>query len=190
MAKNKKKTVFVLVCIVVLILGGYKIFNKKNNNDLSTETIESNVKNEKVGMPYINPEWTEYMKLSEEDKANTNAPQMYIYNYIPEENMYDDYSSLPSSFNLRDEYPTVLYNQGSEGLCWAYATAALLETHDLITKNKSYDFNALLFSEKQMDYALSNNGIIGGNKMELNNKTNRNLSDGNSLINLENAFVK
>ncbi|MBR2587708.1 MAG: hypothetical protein IKD77_00680 [Bacilli bacterium] len=157
MAKNKKKTVFVLLCIVVLIFGGYKIFNKKSSNPLSTETIVSNVKNEKVGMPYINPEWTEYMKLSEEDKANTNAPQMYIYNYIPEEDMYDDYSSLPSSFNLRDEYPTVLYNQGSEGLCWAYATVEMLESNLKITKGIDVQFSVdqldlLTMSDKYYKY--------------------------------------
>ncbi len=148
MAKSKKKMIFVLLCMVVLIFGGYKIFNKKNNNPVSTETMVSNVKNEKVSMPYINPEWTEYMKLSDEEKEKVEqVPQMYIYNYIPEENMYGDYSQLPNSFNLRDEYPTTLYNQGSEGLCWAYSTATMLESNLKVTKG--IDTN---FSVKQLDY--------------------------------------
>lgn len=65
MAKSKKKFVFVLLCIIVLFFGGYKIFNKKNKNHVSTEMMVSNAKNEKVSMPYINPEWEEYMQLSD-----------------------------------------------------------------------------------------------------------------------------
>lgn len=143
MAKSKKKLVFVLSCIVVLIFVGYKIFNKKNNNPVSTEMMISNAKNEKVSMPYINPEWEEYMQLSDEEKAKVEiVPEKYIYNYIPEENLYGDYSKLPERFNLVDNYPTYVYDQGSEGLCWAYAMSSMFESNLLYTKNISEQFSA------------------------------------------------
>lgn len=175
MAKSKKKLVFVLLCIVVLIFGGYKIFNKKNN-PVSTETIVSNVKSEKVSMPYINPEWTEYMKLSDEEKEKVEqAPQMYIYNYIPEENMYGDYSQLPSSYNVRDEYPTTLYDQGNEGLCWAYATIEMLESNLKVTKNIDAKF-----SIRQLDCLTANSSYYKNNNNPYS--LERSLHDGNYFV--------
>ena len=164
-----------------------KEFIKKHYEE--TGELYLTEKNFKDNEAYLNPSYIEYLDSNNKDSYNI-IPSVTAY--VPKLMAVND--NLPSSFDLRNvdgkNYVTPNKNQGTEGLCWAYATAALLETHDLITKNKSYDSNAILFSEKQMDYALSDNGIIGGNKMELNNKTNRNISDGNSLINLENAFVK
>ena len=141
MVRSKKKIVLILLCIVVLILGGYKIFNK-NNNHFSAETIVSNVKSEKVSMPYINPEWTEYMKLSDEEKKNVeNVPEKYIYNYIPEDDLYDNYEELPGKFNLRDDYATTVKDQGKEGLCWAYATTSAIESNLKLRKNIDVTFS-------------------------------------------------
>ena len=185
MAKSKKKLVFVLLCIVVIIFGGYKIFNKKNN-PLSTETIVSNVKSEKVSMPYINPAWTEYMKLSDEEKEKVEqVPQMYIYNYIPEENMYGDYSQLPSSYNVRDEYPTTLYDQGNEGLCWAYATIEMLESNLKVTKNIDAKF-----SIRQLDCLTANSSYYKNNYNPYS--LERTLHNGNyfaSDLGLSNSIV-
>ncbi len=181
MAKSKKKIVFVLLCIVILIFVGYKIFNKKNNNPVSTEMMISNAKNEKVSMPYINPEWTEYMKLTDEEKTEYGRePQMYIYKYIPNEET--DYSDLPSTYNLRDEHPTTLYNQGNEGLCWAYATVELFESNlkttrnidaqfsvdqiDMLTMNKSYyegDYNPYTLGRTR------SSGLTFGDETKFNN---------------------
>ncbi len=180
MTKSKKKLIFVLLCIVVLLFTGYQIFNKKNNNSVSSEVILSNAKNEKVSMPYINPEWTEYMKLDEEERANIKEPQIYIYNYIPDEDA--DYSNLPNKYNLRDEYPTVLYDQGAEGLCWAYATVEMLESNLKVTKGIDIQFSVdqldLLtrsekyYKNKYNPYSLNRYGSEGlyfGNSYEYEN---------------------
>ena len=136
MLKNRKKVILSLACIVILFLISYRIFNKNNNNIRVTETVVANAKSEKVSMPYINPAWTEYMKLSDEEKENIeNVPEKYIYNYIPEDNLYDNYEELPSRFNLRDEYPTTVKDQGDEGLCWAYATTSVIESNLKLRKN-------------------------------------------------------
>ena len=172
MAKSKKKMIFVLLCMVVLIFGGYKIFNKKNNNPVSTETMVSNVKNEKVSMPYINPAWEEYMQLSDEEKANIETiPEMYIYSYVPTDNIYGNYNELPSKYNSVDEYPTTLYDQGNEGLCWAYATATLIESNLKRTRNIDEQI-----SINQIDY------ITASSRLYINEynpySLNRNIGEG------------
>ncbi|MBP3502622.1 MAG: hypothetical protein J6K42_03995 [Clostridia bacterium] len=126
--------------------------SKNSNNITFTETVIANVKSEKVSMPYINPEWEEYMKLSDEEKAQVEiVPEKYIYNYIPEENLYGNYNELPERFSLVDRYPTYVYDQGSEGLCWAYAISSMFESNLLYTKNISERFSA-----QQLSHLISN----------------------------------
>lgn len=139
MLRNRRKIILTLICIVILFFVGYRIMGKNSNNITVTETVIANVKSEKVSMPYINPAWTEYMKLADEEKEKIERePQMYIYNYIPDET---DYSNLPSKYNLRDEHPTTLYNQGNEQLCWAYATVEVLESNLKTTRNIDAQFS-------------------------------------------------
>jgi C1A family cysteine protease len=116
----------------------------------------------KDGEPYLNPSYINYLESKNKKKYNI-IPS--IISYKP--SIRRTRGVLPSKFDLRNvngmNYVTPNKNQGNEGLCWAYSTMSLLETHDLIAKNNTYDDNALLLSEKQLDYALSNNGILGGN---------------------------
>lgn len=147
---NKFKLLLILFVFVVGILCGKKVFNSFNKkiDDIDTSIVEYTVDNKVYGMPYINPAWEEYMKLSLEDKKQvSDVPSMYIYDYVPQENMFGDYNTLPSEFNLRDNYSTTLYDQGSEGLCWAYATATMLESNLKVTKGIDE-----MFSVHQLDY--------------------------------------
>jgi len=200
--KNRKKILFLLVLIIGVI--GSILFFTNQKRELTIDEIlktddynylSGNVKdfikehyeetgelyltekNFKDNEAYLNPSYIEYLDSNDKDSYNL-IPSVTAY--APKITAVND--NLPSSFDLRNvngkNYVTPNKNQGTEGLCWAYATASLLETHDLIVKDKSYDSTAVLFSEKQMDYALSNNGIIGGNKI-LN--INRSLSEGGSL---------
>ena len=131
----------------------------------------------KEGETYLNPSYIEYLD-SDKKEEYTVVPTSVAYN----PKLATSTVNYPSSYDLRSvdgkNFVTPNKNQGSEGLCWAYATASLLETHDLISKNKSYDSSAIRLSEKQLDYALSSNGILGGNK--ISNKS-RVLSDGGAL---------
>ena len=124
----------------------------------------------KTGEGYLNPGYIEY--LDSENKSDYYViPSVIAYRPIIKTSYTKTRGgeNLPTSFDLRDvndkNFVTPNKNQGNEGLCWAYATASLLETHDLMTKDKSYDSDAVLVSEKQMDYAFSSDGIIGGNKI-------------------------
>ena len=174
MKRSKKKIIFVLLCIVILIFTGYQIFNK-NNNFVSTETIVSNVKNEKVSMPYINPAWEEYMQLSDEEKEKVEiVPNMVTYTYIPKENLYGNYANLQSRFTLRDEYPTAVKNQKNEGLCWAYAATTMMESNLKVTKGIDEEF-----SVQQLNY-------LTGDEESYENEynpysRNREVSDGGHI---------
>ena len=135
--KNMKK-----VLILILFIGiGFFAFKNINltslkNKDVDTKIIKYTVDDKVYGLPYINPEWIEYNKLSEEEKQNiTNIPEKYIYDYVNQDNLYGNYSELPSRFTLRDNYPTNLYDQGVDGLCWAYSTASMVESNLKVTKN-------------------------------------------------------
>ena len=136
----------------------------------------------KNGETYLNPSYINYL---DSDKKDEYGVIPSITAYTPK--LVSAGNTYPSKFDLRNvdgkNFVTPNKDQGDEGLCWAYATASLLETHDLITKNKSYDSSAVLFSEKQMDYALSSNGIIGGNKIAAN--TYRTLSSGGDFFDIE-----
>ena len=134
---NKVKVLAIFSIFTIGIICGKNLVNilNKHIEDVETSIITYNQEDKIYGMPYINPEWIEYNKLSEEDKAEVvNIPPKYIYDYINQDNLYGNYSELPSRFTLRDEYPTNLYDQGTEGLCWAYSTASMVESNLKVTK--------------------------------------------------------
>lgn len=140
----------------------------------------------KNGETYLNPSYIEYLD-SDKKEEYTVIPTSVAYN----PKLATSTVNYPSSYDLRSvdgkNFVTPNKDQGDEGLCWAYATASLLETHDLISKNKSYDSSAIRLSEKQLDYALSSDGILGGNK--ISNKS-RVLSEGGMLDYPENLLLR
>lgn len=139
-----------------------KDFTKEYNNE-SGEIILTKALSKRGGS-YLNQNYTEYL-----DSENIGGYSIVPLSTSSAPALFGSSINYPSRFDLRNvdgmNFVTPNKNQGSEDLCWAYATASLLETHDLMVKNKSYDSTAVLFSEKQMDYATANNGIIGGNNV-------------------------
>lgn len=149
-------------------------------------------KNKQKNTPYLNPEFITYLD-SDENKDGTVIPNETISDYSLYDSSIDTYSStkdtiLPSSFDLRNvdgkNYVTSIKNQGSEGLCWAYAINSYLESILLIKDGKAYDF-----SEHQLGYAVATNGVAENKKIFSGNSI---LFDGNdfnsSLITLLNNF--
>ena len=120
-------------------------------------------KNKKEDMPYLNPNYIDYLENPEQ------------YEIIPEPTITDfnmkgvsvNNDLYPSTYNLRDvegnSYVTPAGNQGSFGLCWDFATTSQIESFLLVTNNTPYTNNAKRFSERQVDYATSNDGILEGN---------------------------
>ena len=120
-------------------------------------------KNKKDNLPYLNPQYVNYLTQSDEYKKE--------YGYIPSETIVDyvygtnpSNGQLPESFDLRNvdgkNYVTPVQNQIG-GLCWAYSSTAQIESLLLINSGQSYTDGATIFSERQLDYATSKNGIIG-----------------------------
>ena len=109
-------------------------------------------KNKEENVPYLNPIYVRYLESGEKADA---IPSPTIVDYVPNNNAGS--GSFPSTFSLRDyngkNFVTPTKNQGSEGLCWDFATNAQVESLLLKKNNKSYDSSAVILSEKQIDYA-------------------------------------
>ncbi len=106
----------------------------------------------------INPEWLNYMKLSEEDKVKYEAiPEKYIYEYEnTSQNILSIYSNrdyvfasdtIPNYFSLLD-YNGKKYvnspkkNQSSLGLCWSFGAIGSAESNMLL--NGVYGINDII----------------------------------------------
>ena len=206
MFKNKK-ILFLLVFIVIGTIGG--MFLYKNKKDIYVNTILSTSsysylpneakeyikevyektgevilteKNKKENTPYLNPQYVNYITLSDEDKNSFGDIPM---------SMIVDYSSrikkrgvLPSSYDLRDDngnnYVTPVRDQGQLGICWAFASAGIAESYLLKNNNISYNQSSTLISERQIDYITSKDGIFDY-KSEYVSFVNRNLGNGGNF---------
>ena len=134
-------------------------------------------KNKQTNEEYLNPAYIEYLKSKEK------------YSVIPSETIVDFVyneatakADLPEQYNLRDvdgkNFVTPYKNQGSEGLCWDFATNAHIESYLLKTNNKEYDSSATILSEQQLDYATATDGVEVDGKI-YNNR--RELSSGGNF---------
>ncbi|MBE6148620.1 MAG: hypothetical protein E7167_03930 [Firmicutes bacterium] len=148
-------------------------------------------KNKKENIPYLNPQYIEYLYyINEMEKGNISPEEIRdMYEVIPDETIIDYVApmskalyrrmALPSTFDLRNvngkNYVTPIKDQDSTGLCWMFATNAQAESYLLIKNNRSYHLGAQIFSEMQIDYATANNGIIDSEPKYPNS---RNLGDG------------
>lgn len=159
--------------------------------------------NKKENEPYLNPEYIDYLEYKE--NVESGKPEDDVsYEVIPDQMIidYTNYSvsstsneELPSSFDLRNvngkNFTTPLKNQGHEGLCWAYATAAHMESKIMMDKNEPYNPNStILISPKYFDYATSNNGIIDGSALDIYNSNSRKLTKGGRFTYIENLAVR
>lgn len=128
-----------------------------------TGTIVYTEKNKKSNVPYLNPTYVEYLKLEEAEKQNVDLiPNPYVLEYIPNEASLE--IELPSSYDLRNvngkNFLTPLKNQKSLGICWSIASLEQAESYLMVKNNKSYTASSQKFSERQLDYATSTNGIL------------------------------
>ena len=112
-------------------------------------------KNKEAEEPYLNPDYVLYLKNGKASEYG-HIPEPYITdhsyknNFTAKHGNTNETTSL-SYYNLRDEgYITNIYDQGTEGICWSFASTTSLESHMAIKSNKA---QMLTFSEKQIDYA-------------------------------------
>jgi len=161
MSKYIKK--YLLLIIFVLFIFSISAYAQEIEEDLTQyKTVENKI----AGEPYLNPKWIEWNSLSDEEKSEWKViPEKFIVDYVynTNEKLLQPYSfntynlkpnsqTMPSTYNLKDEgYVSPIKNQSTLGLCWAFATVGSIESNALKTLGKS-----LIFSERQIDYALSN----------------------------------
>ena len=134
----------------------------KNIANVQCDTSATSDNVEKIGSNLvINPAYEEYMAdvaAGKEDDWEL-IPNKYIQNN--DSRLFRSYrasnTNLPATYNLIDEgYGTLIKNQGSDGICWAFSITTAVESY--LLKNEIADIE---FSPKQMDYLYANDAING-----------------------------
>ena len=120
-------------------------------------------KNKEENVPYLNPKYVEYLSLTDEEQKEYGfIPENIVIDYVYGTNKKSE--ELPSSFDLTTvngkNFVTPPQDQFG-GLCWAYSSTAQIESLLLLNNDISYSSSATIFSERQLDYATSSNGIVG-----------------------------
>ncbi len=109
--------------------------------------------NAKAGELYLSPAYIYYLDSSDENKGAVPNKFSSKNQIVGNGNNTD----LPRKYDMRNvnghNYVSPIKDQGVDGICWAYAVNAVLESYYLkqgITR---------FFSEQQLNYATSNNGV-------------------------------
>ena len=156
---RKKREVTFLVLILLTLFTAYI---KMDNSTFALEE-ESN-----FGDYVLNPAWVEFTSLpAEEQQKREIVPEKFIYNYKAKNaktvQIFKAKSSYPERYNLNDYgYSTYPDNQGTLGICWAYATASSIETN-LLRTGISTITNPIKISIRQFDYASIHSDFIKEN---------------------------
>ena len=138
MIKSKKRIVLLFIPLLLLLTSFTNVY--------ALEDIE-----------HYTPQYKEYLKLSDEEKANVEViPDKYgisldEFNSINKKSPRRSRTVLPSRFSLADTYNIKVENQGSEGNCWIFASIESIETYLQIHEDKTFDF-----SEMHVNYLESN----------------------------------
>ena len=185
MKKYLKKSILLIIPIVVLLVIIKFNYKKEDSNiignilqseyysylpqkakeyiekvyDETGETVLTE-KNKEDNKPYLNPDYIEYLELSEKEKEKIDLiPDAYILDYSFNQTYGN--SELPSKYDLRNidgkNYVSSIKNQGSTSICWAFASIENVETLYMINNNLSYSDVVPNFSIRQMDYITSTN---------------------------------
>ncbi len=157
------------------------------------ENGELNLTEKKDEEPYLNPDYVKYLIRGKKSEYG-HVPEKYIVDhsykndYLAKQGDSNENVSL-SYYNLRDDgYITNIYDQGSEGICWAFSSVTSLESHIAIKSNKT---KMLTFSEKQIDYATTDatKAIDIESNPYINDDSiiGENLNDGGNMIRFANS---
>lgn len=141
-----KKSLLLSVLAIVFVISTTRIVLAENSNSLV-------IKND------YSEEYKQYLKLTEDEKANTTRPIMFniLKTNTIAENPFRLIKKVGASqlpyYSLKDDIPNnvVIKNQGTTNTCWAFASLSSLETHLALkssNKSKVYDF-----SERHMNYS-------------------------------------
>lgn len=161
--KKKKIIIALLIVIIIELLAVFitaiKVMNPKPKKQTPVN-VKEKIKEieEKEQEPEketnLTEEYIEYQKLTEEEKQNLEViPRKEKIDEKELDNIIDEQKEieLPSYFNLNNKIKINVENQGSYGLCWAFASLKTLETYLELHNNQDYNL-----SEIKLDYITSN----------------------------------
>ena len=166
------------ILITLLILASFNIVlfstifpvaiaaeNEKENDIKKENNVAYNTQEDEDYEKYSEA-YKRYLALSEEEKAKVYViPDKYDLSIEDFEQVYGkklkNYNTglspkfarattIPTSFNLKDGNDFGVEDQGSEGLCWAFAALGSLRTHLALKNGENYDL-----SEWHMNYLTS-----------------------------------
>ena len=157
---NIKGLKFFLVTLFIVLVGVVFVWLGVDDESYA---LESNLNYR--GDYILNPEWVEYMDLSEEEKALYDViPEKFIYRYKKSSNKFKLFSfrsnNIPEYYNLNDYgLSTFPDNQGGLGICWAFASMSSVETNMLKTGLSDIS-DPVRFSVRQIDYVSVHHNYI------------------------------
>ena len=181
--KKKIPFIFLFLCVICLLFGSiFRSFSsplKRALKDssysyLPSEAIEyiekvyyetGNLilteKNKAENTPYLNPAYVDYLVMDSSKKEQIEeVPLPLTIDYVC---TGESAGNLPSTYDLRNvdgkNYITPLKNQGNLDICWAFSALEQAESYLMVQNQQSYSSSSYVFSTRQLDYALSNDGI-------------------------------
>ena len=178
----KKNVILLLILISIIMVGDGLSLNKEDqyiNKVLKTDAYSYlspkaqkyiaevykdtgelllTEQNKEDNTPYLNPQYIEYLELSDKEKKDVEyIPDSIIVDYIPTESFGE--TSLPKTYDLRNvgghNYTSDMKDQGDTGICWAFSSVEAAET--LLMKKSNV---SKVFSVRQLDYASATDYLI------------------------------
>ncbi len=166
--------------ILVLVFGAVfttSLMDSKSSNlprlDGGARTIIEETVATTNATPEINESYVRYEALSEEEKAKVDLiPKKYVLvvNDVSElKGVSNDITdtvelSYPAQYNVSNlnggSYITPMKDQGGMGICWAFASVEAVESLVMTATNTPFNSNTVILSPRQMDYAISTDGIF------------------------------
>jgi len=159
--------VIIFAFLLPMLMPYNQIFANENGENISEVISKAQLR------PY-SKEYLEWVALPEEERKNTIAPPMHEMEYVAKETMMlMSTSTLPATYNLKNDINITIKNQGNTNQCWAFAAVSSLETNLAKAKGQNQSF-----SPRHMDYATSKTFTDGINSLG----HNREVGDGGTAL--------
>lgn len=161
--KKKRVIIILLVIIIVEIISLFIVVFRSfvpKKSSVSSVDVKEKIKEieskdvQDISDDNFTDEYKEYQSLTLEEQQELEViPRKEKVDIDTIDDIIDEQDSIdiPSYFNLSDKITINVENQGSYGLCWAFASLKTIET--FLELHNGHDYN---LSEIKLDYITSN----------------------------------